>query len=60
MAWRGRIANLLAGHSQLDEPLTDKALQQLLGGQISLITVKRHRSWVRQAHIEGRLDVLLT
>ena len=58
MALRGAIAMLLAGRSQLEPPITDKELARMLG-DIPLITVKRHRAWVRQAHVEGRLDVLL-
>ena len=58
MALRGAIAMLLAGRSQLEPPMTAKELARLLG-DIPLITAKRHRAWVRQAHAEGRLDVLL-
>jgi hypothetical protein len=59
MTLRRWIANLLASHSQLEPPLTDKDLHRLLGGCISIDTVKRHRGWVRRAHAEGRLPLLL-
>jgi hypothetical protein len=58
MALRGAIAMLLAGRSQLEPSITDKELARLLGN-IPLITTKRHRAWVRQAHAAGRLHVLL-
>ena len=59
MVLRGWIASLLGSHSQLDAPLTDKDLHRLLGGGMSLITVKRQRAWVRRAYAEGRLPALL-
>jgi hypothetical protein len=59
MALRGAIAELLARHSQLDEPLTDKQIQRQIGAAISLLTVTRHRRWVRRAHADGRLAELL-
>ena len=59
MALRGAIAMLLARHSQLDEPLTDKQIQRALDIPVSLLTVKRHRRWVRRAHAQGHLADLL-
>ena len=59
MVVRGWVAGLLAARSQLDPPWTDKDLHRACGGGMSLITIRRARIWVREAHAAGRLPELL-
>jgi hypothetical protein len=56
---RGWVAALLASRSQLDPPWTDKELRAACGGGMALITIRRARLWVREAHASGRLPALI-
>jgi hypothetical protein len=56
---RGHIAAILGSRSQLDPPVTLKALSETLGGAVSDITIKRARAWVRRAHRAGELPALV-
>jgi len=47
MAWRSRIYGMLAARTQAEPRLTVEEIRRQCDYQLSAISVKRHRAWLR-------------